>query len=133
MADQNVEHLGVMAYAAYFQWVRPRPLVSEQVAVHVDSTSARVHQPVRIYFKHSLKFVQYFVFNCIIIHRRILNQNCCRKKSILEKFVAKLLVEIIKLSVDYLGMVHMERVLLYQSKLECTRYLIKIIFTLFIC
>ncbi|XP_011501590.1 PREDICTED: filamin-A [Ceratosolen solmsi marchali] len=45
MADQNVEHLGVMAYAAYFQWVKPRPQVSEQVSVHIDSTSARVHQP----------------------------------------------------------------------------------------
>ncbi|XP_046603545.1 filamin-A [Neodiprion virginianus] len=45
MADQNVEHLGVMAYAAYFQWVKPRPQASEQIAVHVDSTSARVQQP----------------------------------------------------------------------------------------
>ncbi|OXU24388.1 hypothetical protein TSAR_010294, partial [Trichomalopsis sarcophagae] len=52
MADQNVEHLGVMAYAAYFQWVKPRPQVSEQVAVHIDSTSARVHQPA--YFKLEL-------------------------------------------------------------------------------
>ncbi|XP_043473409.1 filamin-A isoform X2 [Leptopilina heterotoma] len=45
LADQNVEHLGVMAYAAYFQWVKPRPQASEQIAVHVDSTSARVQQP----------------------------------------------------------------------------------------
>ncbi|XP_008544602.1 filamin-A [Microplitis demolitor] len=45
MADQNVEHLGVMAYAAHFQWVKPRPQASEQLAVHVDSTSARVQQP----------------------------------------------------------------------------------------
>ncbi|XP_015587386.1 filamin-A isoform X2 [Cephus cinctus] len=45
MADQNVEHLGVMAYAAYFQWVKPRPQASEQIAVHIDSTSARVQQP----------------------------------------------------------------------------------------
>lgn len=48
MADQNVEHLGVMAYAAYFQWVKPRPLASEQIIVHIDSTSARVQQPVNI-------------------------------------------------------------------------------------
>lgn len=46
MADQNVEHLGVMAYAAYFQWVKPRPQASQQIAVHIDSTSARVQQPV---------------------------------------------------------------------------------------
>ncbi|XP_017765388.1 PREDICTED: filamin-A isoform X1 [Eufriesea mexicana] len=45
MADQNVEHLGVMAYAAYFQWVKPRPQASKQVVVHIDSTSARVQQP----------------------------------------------------------------------------------------
>ncbi|XP_043285268.1 filamin-B [Venturia canescens] len=45
MADQNVEHLGVMAYAAHFQWVKPRPQASEQIAVHVESTSARVQQP----------------------------------------------------------------------------------------
>lgn len=46
MADQNVEHLGVMAYAAFFQWVKPRPQLSEQAIVHIDSTSATVHQPV---------------------------------------------------------------------------------------
>jgi filamin len=46
MADQNVEHLGVMAYAAYFQWVKPRPQASQQIAVHIDSTSARIQQPV---------------------------------------------------------------------------------------
>ncbi|KAL7301856.1 hypothetical protein TKK_0005461 [Trichogramma kaykai] len=45
MADQNVEHLGVMAYAAFFQWVKPRPQINEQVLVHIDSTSARIHQP----------------------------------------------------------------------------------------
>ena len=48
MADHNVEHLGVMAYAAFFQWVKPRPQINEQVAVHIDSTSARIHQPVSI-------------------------------------------------------------------------------------
>ncbi|XP_043521085.1 filamin-A isoform X2 [Frieseomelitta varia] len=46
MADQNVEHLGVMAYAACFQWVKPRPQASKQIVVHIDSTSARVQQPV---------------------------------------------------------------------------------------
>lgn len=46
MADQNVEHLGVMAYAACFQWVKPRPQTSKQIVVHIDSTSARVQQPV---------------------------------------------------------------------------------------
>ncbi|XP_033307428.1 filamin-C isoform X2 [Bombus bifarius] len=45
MADQNVEHLGVMAYAANFQWVKPRPQASKQIVVHIDSTSARVQQP----------------------------------------------------------------------------------------
>lgn len=46
MADQNVEHLGVMAYAACFQWVKPRSQTSKQIVVHIDSTSARVQQPV---------------------------------------------------------------------------------------
>ncbi|XP_014219845.1 filamin-A isoform X2 [Copidosoma floridanum] len=45
MADQNVEHLGLMAYVAFFQWVKPRPQLNEQAVVHIDSTSARVHQP----------------------------------------------------------------------------------------
>ncbi|XP_076753150.1 filamin-type immunoglobulin domains fbug isoform X1 [Xylocopa sonorina] len=45
MADQNVEHLGVMAYAANFQWVKPRPQASKQIVIHIDSTSARVYQP----------------------------------------------------------------------------------------
>lgn len=52
MADQNVEHLGVMAYAANFQWVKPRPQASEQIAVYIESTSARVQQPVCIYLKY---------------------------------------------------------------------------------
>lgn len=44
-----------MAYAAYFQWVKPRPQASQQIAVHVDSTSARVQQPV----SHKSLFVNY--------------------------------------------------------------------------
>lgn len=58
MADENVEHLGVMAYAAHFQWVNPRPLASEQIAVHIDSTSARVQQPVSLnYFDKEFIYI----------------------------------------------------------------------------
>lgn len=38
-----------MAYASFFQWVKPRPQAAEQIAVHIDSTSARVQQPVRCF------------------------------------------------------------------------------------
>lgn len=64
MADQNVEHLGVMAYAAYFQWVKPRPLASEQIIVHIDSTFARVHQPVN---PNIPRFITLFMFLFILI------------------------------------------------------------------
>lgn len=42
MADINVEHLGVMAYAAYFQWVPERPPMHDLIKVKIDSTSGRV-------------------------------------------------------------------------------------------
>ncbi|CAH0557049.1 unnamed protein product [Brassicogethes aeneus] len=42
MADKNVEHLGVMAYAAHFQWVPERPPLHDLINVHLNSTSGRV-------------------------------------------------------------------------------------------
>lgn len=36
MADQEVEHLGVMAYAARFQNAKPRISVEERVAISGD-------------------------------------------------------------------------------------------------
>jgi len=47
MADQNVEHLGVMAYAAYFQWVRARNQPSERLAAHWTQHSSRINKTVR--------------------------------------------------------------------------------------
>ncbi|CAB3377794.1 Hypothetical predicted protein [Cloeon dipterum] len=44
MADQNVEHLGVMAYAAHFQWVRARNQPSERLAAHWTQHTCRVHK-----------------------------------------------------------------------------------------
>lgn len=45
MANPEVEHLGIMAYAAHLQWVPPRPPLSNLIAVHLESTSGRVGEP----------------------------------------------------------------------------------------
>ncbi|XP_066251149.1 filamin-A isoform X1 [Euwallacea similis] len=45
MADKNVEHLGVMAYAAHFQWVPERPPLHDMINVGLNSTSGRVGEP----------------------------------------------------------------------------------------
>ncbi|KAI8118123.1 Filamin-A [Lucilia cuprina] len=42
MANPEVEHLGIMAYAAHLQWVTPRPPLSDLVNVFLESTSGRV-------------------------------------------------------------------------------------------
>nr|XP_023019237.1 filamin-A isoform X3 [Leptinotarsa decemlineata] len=42
MADKNVEHLGVMAYAAHFQWVPERPPLNDLINATLNSTSGRV-------------------------------------------------------------------------------------------
>nr|XP_022900864.1 filamin-B [Onthophagus taurus] len=47
MADYNVEHLGVMAYAAYYQWVPERPPLQDMINVRLESTSGRVGEPTR--------------------------------------------------------------------------------------
>lgn len=47
MANPEVEHLGIMAYAANLQWVPPRPPLSQMLNVHLDSTSGRVGEPVK--------------------------------------------------------------------------------------
>lgn len=46
MANPEVEHLGIMAYAANLQWVPPRPPLSQMLNVHMESTSGRVGEPV---------------------------------------------------------------------------------------
>ncbi|XP_059352458.1 filamin-B-like isoform X4 [Daphnia carinata] len=45
MADPNVEHLGVMAYAAYFQWVKARPKPCDRLKITPDAKTVRVHNP----------------------------------------------------------------------------------------
>ncbi|XP_037903805.1 filamin-B isoform X3 [Hermetia illucens] len=42
MANPDVEHLGIMAYAAHLQWIPPRPPLSDLVAIHLQSSSGRV-------------------------------------------------------------------------------------------
>ena len=46
IADPNVEHLGVMAYAAYFQWVKPRMKPCERLRVIPEGKTCRVNKPV---------------------------------------------------------------------------------------
>ncbi|KAK2719655.1 hypothetical protein QYM36_005214 [Artemia franciscana] len=45
MADPEVEHLGVMAYAAGFQWLKKKPPPGERLVVNIDTKKARVNQP----------------------------------------------------------------------------------------
>jgi filamin len=46
MADKNVEHLGVMAYAAHFQWIQPRQKPGDRLTVSCDSHTAKLNKPV---------------------------------------------------------------------------------------
>lgn len=52
MADPNVEHLGVMAYAAYYQWVPPRMKPKDRLKVTHDSKTVRVNQQVSYQHHH---------------------------------------------------------------------------------
>ncbi|KAB0797522.1 hypothetical protein PPYR_08515 [Photinus pyralis] len=45
LADTHVEHLGVMAYAAHYQWIPERPPLHDLINVRLDSTSGRVGEP----------------------------------------------------------------------------------------
>ncbi|XP_023727803.1 filamin-C isoform X3 [Cryptotermes secundus] len=45
MADKNVEHLGVMAYAANFQWIQPRQKPGDRLTVSYDCHTAKVNKP----------------------------------------------------------------------------------------
>lgn len=49
MSQPDVEHLAVMAYATHLQFVTPRPPLSDMIAVHLQSTSGRVGEPM--YFR----------------------------------------------------------------------------------
>lgn len=55
MADPNVEHLGVMAYAAYFQWVKARPKPCDRLKIIPDGKTVRVHNPVRKHYTILIK------------------------------------------------------------------------------
>lgn len=57
MTNPDVEHLGIMAYAANLQWVTPRPPLSDSIAVHLESTSGRVGEPVHFHFPCTSDFV----------------------------------------------------------------------------
>lgn len=46
MADKNVEHLGIMAYAAHYQWIPERPPLHDLINVTLNSTSGRVGEHV---------------------------------------------------------------------------------------
>nr|CAD7581889.1 unnamed protein product [Timema californicum] len=45
MADKNVEHLGVMAYTANFQWLKPRKSPGDRMAVSCDLHTTTVNRP----------------------------------------------------------------------------------------
>ena len=49
MAHEDGEHLGIMAYATWLQWVKPRAPLTDMLGVRLQSTSGRVGEPT--YFK----------------------------------------------------------------------------------
>lgn len=61
MANPEVEHLGIMAYATQLQWITPRPPLAEMLKVYLESTSGRVGEPVK---QARLK---YYVFEAYIL------------------------------------------------------------------
>lgn len=66
MTNPDVEHLGIMAYAANLQWVTPRAPLSDAIAVHLESTSGRVGEPVSsIYRMNLIHFVIEFMLENI--------------------------------------------------------------------
>ena len=46
LARPDVEHLGSMAYIAYYQWVQARDCVTEAISVKCDVDNVRVNNPV---------------------------------------------------------------------------------------
>lgn len=69
MADVHVEHLGVMAYAAHFQWLPERPPLQDLISCTLNSTSGRLGDPVSVFFVVEIRFNDFmshfeiFVFN----------------------------------------------------------------------
>ncbi|XP_068086528.1 filamin-A isoform X1 [Anabrus simplex] len=55
MSDRNVEHLGIMAYAAHFQWIQPREKPGERLAVTCDTNTARVNKPAHFKIEYLSK------------------------------------------------------------------------------
>lgn len=53
MTNPDVEHLGIMSYVANLQWVTPRPPLSDSIVVHLESTSGRVGEPVKVLYSRS--------------------------------------------------------------------------------
>lgn len=45
MAQPDVEHLAIMAYATELQWIQPRPPLADMLSVNLQSTSGRVGEP----------------------------------------------------------------------------------------
>lgn len=81
MAKTDVGHLGIMAYAAHFQWVKPRPPLADMIAVHLESTSGRVGETVEYIIKKTItcfayiKRVQKFSYVEIYdISKQLINQ-----------------------------------------------------------
>lgn len=61
MTNPDVEHLGIMAYAANLQWVTPRPPLSDSLAIHLESTSGRVGEPVSLWQTGTYLLVDFMI------------------------------------------------------------------------
>ena len=47
LMDPHVEHLGVMAYVANFQWIPPRPPATTMAQISSSSHTTRIYQQVK--------------------------------------------------------------------------------------
>lgn len=72
MTNPDVEHLGIMAYTANLQWVTPRPPLSDSIAVHLESTSGRVGEPVSEYLLYCCHKHEYFCSFWVMKFRPVL-------------------------------------------------------------
>jgi hypothetical protein len=66
MANPNVEYLGVMAWAAQFQWIPDRTAPGDRLEIFCSASKAKVGEEVRPFRKKlgclCLKSIDIFVF-----------------------------------------------------------------------
>lgn len=77
MADKNVEHLGVMAYAAHFEWLPEKPPLHDLIHLKLESTSGRIGEPVSWHWKHNILNN----YNIHTIHNNVVRYKIVKNKT----------------------------------------------------